>query len=182
MDFVDWRKEPKEIRELEAAQARANRYQRKRMGDYVEEMIQEAQERGDFANLPGAGKPLQLEEDRGEQAMAYRVLKNNGCAPPEIELGKEIRTVRERAEARLAKVVHQGKVLRARRMLPFTSEKRAFNTTVEKVAEEYEQTLRELNSKILTLNLTAPSAMHQSPLDIERLMLQFRASCPLFDL
>ncbi|HLZ62760.1 MAG TPA: DUF1992 domain-containing protein [Ktedonosporobacter sp.] len=181
MDFVDWRKQPKEMLELEAKQASANRYQRKKMGDYVEEMIREAQERGDFENLPGAGKPLQLEEDRGEQAMAYRVLKNNGCAPPEIELAKEIRTVRERAEAKLAKVVHQGKVLRARRVLPFTSEKRAFNVTVEKVAAEYEQTLRELNSKILTLNLTAPSAMHQPTLDVERLVQQFRAECPLFE-
>jgi DnaJ family protein C protein 28 len=184
MDFIDWRKAPDKIKtDAEAANANANRWRGKRYRDYVEELIQEAQERGEFSNLPGMGKPLNLEDDSyaGDNAMAYHLLKSNGFAPAEIELAKEIRTERERAEAKLAKIVHQGKVLRARRVPPFASERRAFNVAVEKAAAEYEKTLRELNRKILTLNLTAPPIMHQPLLAVEPLVRQFRESCPLFD-
>ena len=71
--------------------------------NYIEEQIRDAQERGEFDNLPGAGKPLQLEQNvyAGDKAMGYNLLKSNQFAPPEIELLKEVRTERERIEARL---------------------------------------------------------------------------------
>lgn len=55
-------------------------------------------ERGEFANLPGAGKPLRLEDDSmipGDLRLAYKVLKNAGCIPPELELRKEIIALRD---------------------------------------------------------------------------------------
>jgi len=52
---------------------------------------------------------------------------------------------------------------------------------VEKAAAEYEKTLRDLNRKILTLNLMTPLVMHQSPFEVEKLVQKFRESCPLFD-
>lgn len=64
----------------------------------AEERIREAMERGDFANLPGAGKPLRLEDDSmvpEDLRVAYKVLRNAGCLPPEIELRKEILTLRD---------------------------------------------------------------------------------------
>ena len=63
----------------------------------AEKKILEAIARGEFANLPGAGKPLRLEDDSmipGELRIAYKVLKNAGCIPPELELRKEIITLR----------------------------------------------------------------------------------------
>jgi len=63
----------------------------------AEQKILEAIARGEFANLPGAGKPLRLEDDSmipGELRIAYKVLKNAGCIPPELELRKEIITLR----------------------------------------------------------------------------------------
>jgi hypothetical protein len=60
----------------------------------AERRIQEAMERGEFDDLPGKGKPLDLEDDDpmvpGELRMAYRMLKNAGMLPPELELRKEI--------------------------------------------------------------------------------------------
>jgi hypothetical protein len=61
--------------------------------DLVEEQISKARQRGDFDNLAGAGKPLDLEENPFEPAemrMAYKILKDNDFAPYWIELGKEI--------------------------------------------------------------------------------------------
>ncbi|HEX9204502.1 MAG TPA: DUF1992 domain-containing protein [Candidatus Deferrimicrobiaceae bacterium] len=60
----------------------------------AERRILEAMERGEFDDLPGKGKPLDLEDDDPmvpeELRMAYRMLKNAGMLPPELELRKEI--------------------------------------------------------------------------------------------
>jgi hypothetical protein len=64
----------------------------------AEQKIREAQERGEFDDLPGAGKPLDLEEDRlvpEDLRLAYRILKNAGFLPPELETQKEIRALEE---------------------------------------------------------------------------------------
>ena len=181
MEFKDWRKSPDQTADKTEA-PKIDRYKGQRYFDYVEEQIQEAQARGEFDNLPGFGKPLNLDESLfiGDKAMAYSLLKGNGFAPPEIELAKEIRSEFEKAEAKLAKLRHQGKSLRTRRVPPFDSEKRAFNHAVEKATNEYDQLLRELNRKILTLNLMAPSAMHMPVFEVEKLVQQFRKSCPHF--
>ncbi len=67
----------------------------------AEEKIKEALERGEFDNLPGAGKPIKF-DDRylipEELRLAYKILKNASCLPPEIELKKEIQTVEELLE------------------------------------------------------------------------------------
>jgi len=59
----------------------------------VEERIRRAIERGEFDDLPCAGEPLALEDDSSvpeELRLAYKILKNAECLPPEIELRKEI--------------------------------------------------------------------------------------------
>ena len=64
----------------------------------AEKKIREAIERGEFANLPGAGKPLRLEDDSmipEDLRVAYKILKNAGFIPPELELRREIITLRD---------------------------------------------------------------------------------------
>jgi DnaJ homologue, subfamily C, member 28, conserved domain len=59
----------------------------------VEDRINKAQRQGEFDNLPGAGKPMGFEDDRHipeDLRLAYKILKNADCLPPEIELKKEI--------------------------------------------------------------------------------------------
>ncbi len=185
MDFVDWRKKPDQpATDTSEVQKRAARYQGRRMTDYVEEMIREAQARGDFDNLAGTGKPLDLDKGAkaGDKSMAYNLLKNNDLVPPEIELAKDIDIDLARADAKVARMLHRSNALRTRRMPPFEREKRAFNITLEKVATDYEQLLRRINSKILTLNITTPPAMHRPLLDVDTLVKQFRTDWPPFQL
>lgn len=62
----------------------------------AERRIVEAMEHGEFDNLPGAGRPLLLDDDAGvpeSLRMAYRVMKNAGVLPPEIDLRREIASV-----------------------------------------------------------------------------------------
>ena len=59
----------------------------------AEGRIREAMEQGMFENLPGAGKPLDLEEyfnTPEDRRMAFSILKNANCPPPEVELLKEV--------------------------------------------------------------------------------------------
>lgn len=64
----------------------------------VEQRIREAQNKGEFDNLEGSGKPLDLAADQTvaeELRLAYKILKNADCLPAEIELKKEIRQTEE---------------------------------------------------------------------------------------
>lgn len=64
----------------------------------AEQRIREAMERGEFNNLTGKGRPLKLEDDSSvpdELRLSYKVLKNAGCVPPELELRKEIINLRD---------------------------------------------------------------------------------------
>lgn len=59
----------------------------------AEQKIAEAISRGELANLPGEGKPFDLDDDRlvpEDLRMAYRILRNAGFVPPEVEAVREI--------------------------------------------------------------------------------------------
>jgi hypothetical protein len=64
----------------------------------AERRIQEAQARGEFDDLPGAGAPLDLDGDAmvpEELRVAYRLLKNAGFVPPELEAHRAIRELEQ---------------------------------------------------------------------------------------
>lgn len=64
----------------------------------AEERIKEAMEMGLFDELEYKGKPLEIKEDPfvpEELRIAYRILKNAGFLPKEVELRKEIERLEE---------------------------------------------------------------------------------------
>lgn len=154
--------------------------QRQSWQSYVDEQIRDAQERGEFTNLPGTGRPLQFDVNplAGNRALAYSLLKANGVAPREVALGGEIDEDVARAEAMVAELRWRRDQLKQRRLPPFPSERRAYNVLRGKVEARYEEALKAINSKTLTLNITAPMAMHRRMLDIEARMRAFREEFP----
>jgi Domain of unknown function (DUF1992) len=59
----------------------------------VEQKLLEAVSRGEFDDLPGAGRPLVLDDDPlvpEDLRLAYRILKNAGFVPPEVQALNEI--------------------------------------------------------------------------------------------
>ena len=59
----------------------------------AEQKIAEAVSRGELDHLPGAGRPLDLDDDAlvpEDLRLAYRILKNAGFVPPEVEAINEI--------------------------------------------------------------------------------------------
>ncbi len=64
----------------------------------VEERILMAQREGAFENLPDRGRPLELSDDQHvaeDLRLAFKILKNADCLPPEVALKKEISQTRE---------------------------------------------------------------------------------------
>ena len=82
----------------------------------VEQRISSAATNGAFDDLPGAGRPLDFDDDLfvpEEVRAIYRVLKNSGFLPPEVERMQE----RDRLRTRLAQLPledSEQKALRAR--------------------------------------------------------------------
>ena len=86
MDFKDWRK-PSTDTSADPETPKTNKYRGRQYRDYIEEQIRDAQARGEFDNLPGFGKPLNLDSNPylGDRAMGYNLLKSSSYAPKEIE-------------------------------------------------------------------------------------------------
>ncbi|MBV8042459.1 DUF1992 domain-containing protein [Pluralibacter sp.] len=62
------------------------------LDQWAERHIVDAMRKGDLDNLPGSGEPLALDDDShvpAELRAGYRLLKNSGCLPPELEHRKE---------------------------------------------------------------------------------------------
>lgn len=62
------------------------------LDQWAERYILDAQKKGEFENLPGSGEPMILDDDSHipvELRAGYRLLKNAGCLPPELEQRKE---------------------------------------------------------------------------------------------
>lgn len=69
----------------------------------AERKIEEAIARGELDDLPGAGRPLELDDAAlvpEEVRVAYRILKNAGYVPPEVDELREI--------GQLERLVQQG--------------------------------------------------------------------------
>ena len=63
------------------------------MQKIAERRIEEAEKRGEFHDLPGSGKPLDLEEDSHippDLRLPLKVLKNAGFTPAEVDLKNQI--------------------------------------------------------------------------------------------
>jgi hypothetical protein len=68
---------------------------------FVEEQVRRAIEAGEFDNLPGKGKPIDLKayfDTPEDLRLAYSVLKSNSFVPEEVELLREIEALKKHFE------------------------------------------------------------------------------------
>jgi hypothetical protein len=68
----------------------------------AERRILEAVKNGEFDSIPGQGEPLDLKDESHipeDLRLAYKILKNADCLPPELEAKKEIRQMEDLLES-----------------------------------------------------------------------------------
>ena len=115
----------------------------------IERQIREAMEDGRFDDLPHQGQRLPLEDDAaaGDWALAFRMLRNAGVAPPWIEADKAVRDL-----------------LQARERL-FERARRAQPASRQRLRADLERLVRDLDRAIARVNAEAPTdRQHRRPL------------------
>jgi hypothetical protein len=125
-------------------------------GRIVEEQIRDAQQKGDFDDLAGQGKPLANNDEEtaleGDLKMAHHILKNADALPLWIEMNKEINAQLEACRALLEQI----------RALPDAARRR-------KLVADYRSMGKTLNDRILHFNCIcpAPHLLAKAPINIE---------------
>jgi hypothetical protein len=117
----------------------------------IERQIREAIEQGAFIGLPYQGERLPQEDDSaaGEWALAHRMLRNAGAAPPWIESDKAARALLDERDRLLARV-------------PRLSE-----AGLARAREELARILDAANRAIERVNAEAPTdRQHRRPLEV----------------
>jgi hypothetical protein len=102
----------------------------------AERLIREAQEAGRFDDLPRRGQRLPVEDETlaGEMAMAFRVLRNAGAAPPWIEADKEARRLEAEIEVLLGRSDRLRGLGRRRARERLVDDVRAHRVAVERLS------------------------------------------------
>jgi hypothetical protein len=122
----------------------------------VERMIDEAQKKGVFDDLPGKGKPLQLGKNRhaGERALAFNLLQNNNYTLPWIAARQEILSAVYTFRGELAEswIAYQHELDAATGDEELQQASERWQAEKDRLLAE----LREINQTISALNLTIP--------------------------
>lgn len=132
----------------------------------VEQRIWHSMEEGQFENLPGKGKPLDLSSnphaDPADDTL-YRILSKNKCLPEWVELNKEITSgiVGWRASLKNAWTCKQENE-------PKWSEK----------SEVLKQRLRDINNKVFRYNLIVPFGRQMNGLNWEKEIVNLQGEQP----
>ena len=151
----------------------------------VNKQIEEAMERGEFADLPGKGKPIRLDTNpflTPQARMTNRLLKENGFVPPWVELEKEIK----REKAQLERVLINLKARRERlatigQQYPHRHGviRRTFEHERARAIAQYSEKLENLNRKIQRVNLLMPTRNRQYALiNQAQALARFQKACP----
>jgi DnaJ family protein C protein 28 len=138
----------------------------------IDEQIRQAMQRGDFDNLPGKGKPLDLSHNPHEDPgwrITYRMLKENGYTLPWIETRRaiefdfenDLKSLRYSWEWRVAAASRQNLVLTEKEW--------------QQALQKFHQAVIKLNKRIRNYNLEVPSNQFQrrpinAELEIEKII------------
>ena len=120
------------------------------MPSVIDEQIKDAMRKGAFADLPGQGKPLKLDNDPNvpsDMRMAHKILRDNDLKPDWMIEGQEIDALREKLLADIRSVMR----------------------TNQAAVEKLRAAAKKYNSKVLTYNLKVPQGVtHKRHVDFEQ--------------
>ncbi len=107
----------------------------------IDEQIKDAMQKGQFADLPGTGKPLKLDNDAHtpeNMRMAHKLMRDNAITPEWMTHGKELDETRDKLLADMRKA--HGRA-----------------------SDPLRERAKKLNSQILSYNLKVPRGVVHKP-------------------
>ncbi len=136
---------------------------------WVDRQIRRAMEAGQFDDLPGAGRPIDWQDESlvdETWLMAFRLMREHGFAPQWVELHKEIRAELEKAGQTVARAWRW----RQERLAEpaGANDEHYVDLQWARARAAFAETLTELNRKIADFNLQAPAvSLQKLKLDLE---------------
>ena len=143
----------------------------------IDEQIQDAMRKGQFDNLPGAGKPLKMDDDSQTPEhlrMAHKLLKDNDLVPDWMMQGKEIDATREHliVEVRRASREYHGSLNDADRA---GADRAPIEQRWHAAVESLREAAKKHNSQVLSYNLKVPQGVtHKRHFDFEAELSKYR--------
>ncbi len=128
----------------------------------IEEIIRQAIEEGEFDDLPGKGKPIQIEQNPHQDPdwrAAHHILKSSGFTLPWIESLREIKTNLLRAQDRLLRAWSW-----CQDQQDHTFQTEFVESEWMKARENFQERIASINNQIRTYNLEVPNDRFQLPL------------------
>jgi hypothetical protein len=157
----------------------------------AERKIQEAIERGEFDDLPGKGKPINLDDDPmtpPHLRLANKILKNAGVLPDWMQVDQEIDRNRKEVEQAFARLLKEYPKRRSRAEMTGGKEddrqrrRRQFAEWLARERTAYLRSVKQVNTDITKLNLIAPSVQRvHVPLNVGKETEQFDAAFASLD-
>ena len=126
-------------------------------GKLIEQKIREAQEAGEFDNLPKKGQ-LDYSDESGipeDMRLAMRMLKAQGFAPDWIEQDKALRTRLDHARQAIARswLWYKSRLNQA-----LSGEERTLaDHEWKRARDQFEETIGQINREVFNFNLRVPS-------------------------
>lgn len=119
---------------------------------HVDRVVRDAIGRGDFADLPGAGKPLDLSENpfAGEWGLAYKIVKDAGETLPWIALGREIDLDQQHLRASLDRMAER------LRHLQNVGDGQTYQVEREKLRDRYLAEAAKLDRQLIDYSVQVP--------------------------
>lgn len=141
----------------------------------IEEIIRQAMEEGVFEDLPGKGKPLQLDQNPHqdpEWRAAHHILKDSGFTLPWIESLREIEVELKEARAGLARTWKWYQAEIGKR-----DEDRQMIYEWDRAVASFREQITAINNEIRSYNLQVPNDRFQLQLiNVEQEIEQIKES------
>jgi DnaJ family protein C protein 28 len=122
----------------------------------IDKMLRDAQQSSEWQNLPGEGRPLNLDDNPyapADQKLAYKILKDNDMSPAWIMDGKELEATREKIMKRIGRA------------------KAAGITSSSYVSDSLRDAVKDFNTKVMNYNLKVPPGIPQKRfVDIDKVL------------
>jgi DnaJ family protein C protein 28 len=139
----------------------------------IEEIIRKAIKEGEFDNLPGKGKPLQIEQNPHQDPdwrAAHHILKSGGFTLPWLESLREIENNLQQERSRLSRAWTWRQEYHGQK-----SQTEFVENEWLKASENFRKRITSINNQIRAYNLEVPSDRFQLPVvdadqEIERVI------------
>lgn len=144
--------------------------------DLIDEIIQNAQKSGEFSNLPGQGKPLNLDDDPHTPPhlrMAHKLLKDNDYTPEWIAQGQDLDRSRAALveDLRRAARAYRGALNDADRSSEPVQNRQRAEQTWKQAQAALQDRATQYNRGVLSYNLKVPRGVtHKLTFDVAREM------------